>query len=47
MSDKKDIIHDIQTDFLQDGENVIRKNTQYIPDEYLRSLQSAREKNKN
>ena len=43
MSDKKDIIHDIQTDFLQDGENVIRKNTQYIPDEYLRSLQSARE----
>lgn len=42
MSDKKDM-HDIQTDFIQDGENVIRKNTQHIPDEYLRSLQRARE----
>lgn len=42
MSDKKDM-HDIQTDFLQDGDNVIRKNTQHIPDEYLRSLRTERE----
>lgn len=44
MSDKKDVnMHDIVTDFIQDGENVIRKNSQFVPDEYMRSLQRSRE----
>jgi len=46
MSDEKDM-HDIQTDFIQQGEDVVRKSTQYIPDDYLRSLKTERDNSMN
>ena len=46
MSNEKDM-HDIQTGFIQEGQNVIRKSTQHIPDEYLRSLKTERDNSMN
>jgi hypothetical protein len=43
MSDEKKDMHDVQTDYLQDGDSVIRKSSQYIPDSYLRSLRAERD----
>lgn len=42
MSKDKDM-HDIKTDFIQQGKDVIRKNTQHIPDHFLRTLKAERD----
>lgn len=43
MTDKITKFHDVQTDYIQDGDRLQRKTTQHLPDEFLKDLRRTYE----